>query len=160
MESLTNYIDISQFLPHRPPVLMVDKWLSINEKEVKTIFTIPSNCIFVANGQFQECGLIENAAQTCSTIVGETFISSYASPEVAKPVIGFISSIKKMMIFQLPNALETIVTHAKLLARLDTNDYCICNVKCEIYCQDVLLLDSVINLFIQELDEKAKCSTG
>jgi len=110
------YINIDPFLPHRAPILLIDQWASVSNQEVVTLFTIPSDCIFVANQFFQECGLIEHAAQTCSTIVGESFFMNYNNLEDAKPVIGFISMIKKVCIHQLPKIQQTLMTKAQLLS--------------------------------------------
>ena len=66
-------IDVSKFLPHRPPFLMIDKFLILNDKEVSTSFKIKEDCLFVENNYFNEIGLVENAAQTCSSIVGKSF---------------------------------------------------------------------------------------
>lgn len=151
MDSLADYTDAKKYLPHRHPILMIDKWLNLNNTEVKAIFEIPEDCIFLKDNELQESGLIEHTAQTCSTIIGETIVNSYDNPEDAKPIIGFISNIKKMNIYKLPKAQQQLKSHAKLVARFDTDDYCICTVACEIHCNEVLLMDSVMNLFIQEV---------
>ena len=102
---------------------MVDQYLHINDEEVTTDFFIPDDSIFLKNGLLQEFGLIENAAQTCSTIVGKSFIDAYEAAGEAKKLIGFISSIKKLEVFDLPKAKQTILTKARLVSRFDTDDY-------------------------------------
>jgi len=151
MESLQNIINIHDFLPHRAPMLMVDYILELSEHEVKTLFAIREDNLFVDNTFFSETGLIENAAQTCSSIVGQTFFvdeNKQVKENVA--VIGFISAIKKVCIHRLPRVGETIMTDAVLVSRFNAENYCICTIKCETYCEEQLLLEAEINLFIQE----------
>ena len=67
-----NKIDISNFLPHRPPFLLLDKILILTDEEVSASFKIEEDNLFVENNYFNEMGLVENAAQTCSSIVGKS----------------------------------------------------------------------------------------
>ena len=96
MENFDNVIDIKNFLPHRAPMLMVDHIYELSEQNVKTVFEIKEDNLFVENDFFAEVGLIENAAQTCSSIVGQSFFLD-DNHELKKgvEVIGFISGIKK-----------------------------------------------------------------
>ena len=66
-------LDITKFLPHRAPFLMVDHLLSFDDEHVSTSFKINPDCVFVNDNVFNEVGLIENAAQTCSSIVGKSY---------------------------------------------------------------------------------------
>ncbi len=145
-------IDINHFLPHRAPMLMVDVLQEITSNSVTSTFKIKQNNVFVENETFSEIGLIENAAQTCSSIVGQTFfLNSNNEVKENVKVVGFISGIKKATIFTLPKVNETIQTIASLVSRFDTDDYSICTMKCETYQENTLLLESEINLFIQEV---------
>ena len=64
-------ISIHKYLPHHPPMQMVDTITDISNTHVVTEFTVTDSCIFVDEGVFVEVGLIENMAQTCSAIVGQ-----------------------------------------------------------------------------------------
>ena len=66
-------IEISNFLPHRPPFLMLDKILLLTDEEVSASFLIKEDNLFVEHNYFNEMGLVENAAQTCSSIVGKSY---------------------------------------------------------------------------------------
>nr|WP_294935007.1 ABC transporter permease [uncultured Flavobacterium sp.] len=151
MEQYENTIDIKHYLPHRKPMLMVDWILELNTQEVKTVFEIKQENLFVANNVLAEVGLIENAAQTCSSIVGQSFFLD-ENQEVKEDVevIGFISGIKKVKVLDLPKVGSTIDTHAILNSRFDTDDYSICTMLCSTFCNEVLLFEAEINLFIQE----------
>lgn len=145
-------VNINHFLPHREPMIMVDILKTITSSKVTSTFIIKQNNVFVEKDTFSEIGLIENAAQTCSSIVGQSFFLTNDN-EVKKDIkiVGFISGIKKATVFRLPKVNQTIQTSASLISRFDTDDYSICTMKCETYQEDILLLESEINLFIQEV---------
>lgn len=147
-----NITDISSYLPHQKPMLMVDFIDEISENEVITKFTISSDNIFVVDGFFQECGLIENAAQTCSSIVGQNyFFDENLNKNQNVEVIGFISAIKKIEIFQLPQINTQIITKAQLESRFEGDDYSICSMFIEIKNNENVLLKGTMNLFLQKM---------
>lgn len=137
-------INIQEYLPHREPLLMVDGIIELCKEKVITRFSIQADNIFLFNNQLQESGLIENMAQTCASIVGQSFFDDQSSDT---KVIGFITSIKKVNIFSLPHLGQEIITKAKLVSQYEN----ICNVSCETFCEDELLGTAEINLFIQEI---------
>ncbi len=148
---MQKHIDIKKFLPHRAPMLMVDYITDFDEDTVKTIFKIESNCIFVSDETLSECGLIENAAQTCSSIVGKSYFAEDDFEGLTNDVIGFISVIKSINIYSLPIVTQTLTTKANLVSRFDTDSYSICTIKCIIENDTTVLADCEMNLFIQEV---------
>ena len=138
-------IDIQEFLPHRNPMLMADKILEICPEQVTTIFEIRENNIFVENNQFSEAGITEHMAQTCSSIFGQTFFEK-GNPDSRK-VVGFITNIKKLKILKLPKTGETITSKAIKISEYEN----ICNVSCQTFCEENLLAEAEINLFIKEI---------
>ncbi|MGY0391027.1 ABC transporter permease [Bizionia sp. KMM 8389] len=144
-------LDIAKFLPHRPPFLMVDHVLSIDDSHVTTSFFIKPDCIFNENGVFNEAGLVENAAQTCSSIVGKSFFNEDDIEGKGTKLIGYISAIKKVVIQKCPVVESEIVTNATLISRFDTSEYSICTINCVITQDKIELLSCELNLVIQEL---------
>lgn len=150
-------IEIHHYLPHRPPMLMVDCIVAMDSEKVETIFTVNNDNIFVENGLFTEPGLIENAAQTCSAIVAKSYFTDEDDDNASDVnVIGFISSIKKIEILTLPPAGSDIKTIATLISSFDTGTYLTCMMDCKTYLGEELLLEGEINLFIQERDNEKK----
>jgi len=144
-------LDISKFLPHKSPFLMVDNVISIDDNHVSTSFTIKPDCIFINNNRFNELGLVENAAQTCSAIVGKSYFEDDDLEGEGTNLIGFISAIKKVSIYACPKIGKTIISKASLISKLDLDHYSVCTIKCLIYEADKELLSCEMNLFIQEL---------
>lgn len=144
-------IDIQNYLPHRAPMLMVDLILDIDANFVKTIFFIKADNIFVDNNIFTEAGLIENTAQTCSSIVGKKyFFEDDGTEKENVSVIGFISALKNLKIHSLPKVGDSITTKATLVSKFVGDDYTLCTMSCESFLEEKLLLECEINLFIQK----------
>ena len=137
-----NLINIHNFLPHREPMLMTDYILELTEDKVITSFKITQDNIFVHNNEFVEAGLIENLAQTCSSILGQSF---FENPDADTKVIGFITNIKKIEVFALPKVGDKIISKVSLISQFDD----ICHIFCETVNNDELLIRAEINLFIQ-----------
>lgn len=132
-------------------MLMVDGMYNVLAESVETSFEIKSDCIFVSDGKLTETGLIENAAQTCSGIVGKSFFDEDDTEGVSNELIGFISAIKSVQIYELPSLNQTIITKANLVSRFDSDSYSICAIKCVIKSGAVLLAESEMNLLIKEV---------
>lgn len=144
-------IDIQNYLPHRAPMLMVDLILDIDTNFVETIFLIKEDNIFVDKNIFLEAGLIENTAQTCSSIVGKKyFFDEEGTEDQYVNVIGFISALKNLKIHSLPKVGDTITTKATLVSKFVGDDYTLCTMSCQSLHEDKILLECEINLFIQK----------
>ncbi|MBX2951342.1 MAG: ABC transporter permease [Leadbetterella sp.] len=150
-------LQIHQYLPHQKPMLMVDGIRQITSEGVECEFFVSPESVFVENGFLSESGLIENAAQSASCIVAQ----SYYLEETQNSVIGFISSIRSVTICHKPPAGSIIVTKAVLLSRFDSENYSTCRVQCRTFQEEILLLEGEINLFIQEQgNEKGRSTPG
>lgn len=130
---------------------MVDKLIAIDDESVTAKFTVNKSCIFVSNNQLNESGIIENAAQTCSTIVGKDFFDKDDTTGKSSNLIGFISAIKKGEIYYLPYVGHEIITQATLVSKFESKAYTICTMNCKLTYNNVTLAKFVINLFIQEV---------
>jgi 3-hydroxymyristoyl/3-hydroxydecanoyl-(acyl carrier protein) dehydratase len=148
---LNTGVDIQNYLPHRAPMLMVDLILDIDASFVETTFLIKEDNIFVQNTVFIEAGLIENTAQTCSSIVGKKYFFDEDGTENENVnVIGFISALKNVKIHALPKVGDTIITKADLVSKFAGDDYTLCTMSCQSSVEDQILLECEINLFIQK----------
>jgi predicted hotdog family 3-hydroxylacyl-ACP dehydratase len=144
-------IDIKKYLPHRAPMLMVDMILIMDDEIVETVFEIKENNIFLSDGVFTEAGLIENMAQTCSSIIAKDyFVDENDQEREGVDVVGFISAIKTLKIHSLPSVGSNLFTKATLMSKFITDDYSLCTMNCKTFDNDELLLEGEINLFIQD----------
>jgi len=99
--------EILNYIPQRPPMVMVDSLVEATEKRIVSRFTILKGNVFVEENVLKEPGIVENIAQTAAAGVG------YKQVTQKLPVkLGFIAAIKNLKIYSLPdlnNQLETIV---------------------------------------------------
>ena len=145
-------IDFKNFLPHRGSMLMVTDLLAIDNESVSSGLPIQKDCVFVnKKGFLTEPGLIENAAQTSTAIVGQSFFQIDDVKGESNQLVGYISAIKKVEIFQLPKVGDYITTKASLVSRLDTNKMCICVINCSTFIGDKLIVDCTFNFLIHEV---------
>ena len=145
------HIEYKNFLPHREPMLMVTRLLSIDDTSVHTEFEVTDSCVFVKNNVLAEVGLIENAAQACSAIVGQTFFEKDDLTGEGNSLVGYISAIKKIEIFDVPKSGDVVTTRASLLSRFDTGAVTICSMQCSTFNNDELIVACTLNFLIHEV---------
>ncbi len=133
-------------------MLMVTRLIHINDASVHTEFAITEDCIFVKNGTLSETGLIENAAQTCSAIVGQSYFDKDDLEGEGNNLVGYISAIKKVEIFNLPKQGKIITTKASLVSRFDTGSLTICSIDCSTFNNDDLIVACTLNFIIHEVE--------
>lgn len=97
--------DILEYIPQRPPVVMIDKLLYAGSDKTISGLRVDAGNIFFNNGFLSESGLVENIAQTAA--VGMGFMSKQENKKVP---VGFIASIKDLKIHQLPAEGDEITT--------------------------------------------------
>ena len=148
-------INIKNFLPHRKPMLMATVTPYLDENSVVTHFEIDNDCIFLnSKGKLSETGLIENAAQASTAIVGQSYFDDEDLEGVGNSIVGYISAIKKAEVYELPQAKELLVTKAKLISRYDTGTMSICTVEASTFRNDDLIVDCTFNFLIHEVGQE------
>ncbi|RMA65735.1 hypothetical protein BXY75_0147 [Ulvibacter antarcticus] len=125
--------------------------MEIDETSVHTEFDITKDCIFVKNERLSETGLIENAAQACSAIVGQSYFEDDDYEGEGNNLVGYISAIKKVEVYALPKQGEIITTKANLISRYDTGVITICSISCETFNNDELIVACTLNFLIHEV---------
>lgn len=105
MMPVVNNNEILEYIPQRPPMVMVDKLYSATLKSATSGFVIKEDNIFVKEGHLNSPGLMENIAQTAAASAG------YQFKQHDLPVkIGFIGSIKKLQIHHWPKVGQELKT--------------------------------------------------
>ena len=132
---------ILDYLPHRPPFLMVDKLTSVEENRFESEFYIPADNILLAGGEFLESGLIENIAQTCAAGFGYL-----GAQKGEQPKVGYIGSVTKVDVFHLPPIGATIITIVEPLHQLGN----IVLVRGANYWNEAKLVDCEMKIVISE----------
>ncbi|WP_430614486.1 hypothetical protein [Flavobacterium sp. JP2137] len=101
---------IAQLIPQRDPIVMVDTLWSFGQTQVVAGLTVMGNNILADAGVLQEAGLIEHMAQTVALHTGyDFFCKGLVAP------VGYIGSIKEIVIYRLPRVSDKIVSTAHIL---------------------------------------------
>lgn len=102
---MINKEDITEYIPQRPPIVMISRLLEAGEKNIRTGFDIAADNVFVEDGLLQAPGLVENIAQTAAARIG------YLAKQNNVPVpLGFIGAIQQLEILALPAAGTSLET--------------------------------------------------
>ena len=97
--------NILDFLPHRPPFVMIDSIALDDAENAHSTFKIREENTLVENGLFTESGLIENMAQTAGAATGLK-----AQFEHKPPSLGYIGAVKNLVVLSLPKAGQVLTT--------------------------------------------------
>ena len=138
---LVNKKEVLELIPQKYPMVMVDGLLSSDENTSVSRLSLTDNNIFCSDGFFREPGLIENIAQTAALRSGYE-----ASVDNNEPTVGFIGSVKKMKIYNLPKDDDILQTRVTIL----TNIMNVLIIKGEIMVNDKLIAEGEMNIFLQE----------
>jgi predicted hotdog family 3-hydroxylacyl-ACP dehydratase len=103
----------ADFIPQRPPFVLVDKLLYVDKKTSCCSFTIPEGNVFADDGFYSTAGLVESMAQTAAAGTG------YLSMQENKPVpMGYIGAVQKLEVFDWPPVLSEITMTINLLTNI------------------------------------------
>ncbi len=133
--------DVSKLIPQKPPMVMVDNLLEQTDLYSISNFKIRTGNIFCDNGFLAEAGLIENMAQTAALRSGFE-----SAPEKEDAQVGFIGSLKRIKILQLPKMGDIIETKINILNNLINVQI----IKAEVFCDEKLIAEGEMNIFLQE----------
>lgn len=106
---LATKANITEYIPQRPPMVMVHDLLEASESHAITRLAIEDTNIFVKDGVFTEPGLVENIAQTAAAQVGY----QCALKKIPVP-IGYIAAVKNLEITRLPGKDSPITTTIRI----------------------------------------------
>lgn len=133
--------EILDYIPQRPPIVMVDKLIQSNESITETSLMIRKDNIFCQKGILNEAGIIENIAQTAALRAGYKFKS-----ENQEILLGFIGAVKNLKIYYLPEIDTEIQTVVSLEYKI--MDFTIITAK--VKCKDQLVAECEMKIFLKK----------
>ncbi|WHT40793.1 hypothetical protein QNH98_09870 [Myroides sp. mNGS23_01] len=101
---------VGTLIPQRAPIVMVDALYQFGDDFIEAGLSIQRDNLCVANEYMQEPGIIEHMAQAVALHTGY----AYYLKDKAAPT-GYIGSIKKIEITQLPKVGDQLITRAQIL---------------------------------------------
>lgn len=96
---------ILEYIPQRPPIVMVDTLWDIAGNSSLSGLTVREDNMFCKDGVLQDSGLIEHIAQSAALRIGYIYKSRGESVP-----LGYIGSINKLAIDHLPKTGEELST--------------------------------------------------
>lgn len=101
---------ITDYIPQRHPMVMIDDLLEASDTHAVTRLKIDAANIFVENSRLKEPGLVENIAQTAAAYVGyQCSLKNIPVP------IGYIAAVKNLEIFCFPELNSVITTSVRIV---------------------------------------------
>jgi 3-hydroxyacyl-[acyl-carrier-protein] dehydratase len=110
-KAIVQATDVTKYIPHRAPLVMVDALYMCSEKVGMAGLTIKYNNVFVEQDELQEPGLIEHMAQTMALKMA--YEQSLRSD---KKFMGFLVVVRDLKIRHLPKVGQEVVTRAEAVS--------------------------------------------
>ena len=107
-------INTAELLPQQAPFIMLDALTHFDKVVTRTRMKVKADNIFVENNELTESGVIENIAQTCAARMG--YINKHLCSDKVK--IGFIGSIKDLVIVELPKVGDELRTTIEVVSEV------------------------------------------
>lgn len=133
--------DILEYIPQRPPILMIDRIIDITENRVVCEFLVKKDNLFITEGKFLEPGIIENIAQTIAAAAGYR-----ANKKNEKVKLGYIAAIKNLNIYKLPSVEDILNTTVQIVNEV----FSVTIVQAEVLCGSTIIADCEMRIYIEE----------
>jgi len=145
-----SFPDIEELIPHRPPMVMVDRVITVDGFKTETCFEVKPDCLFVQEGVLSEMGMLENLAQTSFIFLNYFFIKpNEVLWDKEKDNLGVISTILELEVQHLPRIGDHLLTctHTELVF---TSDFLkICNIQGWVSANGETALQATMKMLLQ-----------
>jgi predicted hotdog family 3-hydroxylacyl-ACP dehydratase len=135
--------NILQYIPQRPPFVMVDALLYADVEKATANLTITSDNIFSEDDFFSEAGLLENIAQTVAA--GNGYNQQQANKEVSG---GYIAGVKNFRVFFLPKVKDVLTTDIVITEKI----FNMTTIAGKIFCNNELVAQCEMKIFSNSND--------
>jgi predicted hotdog family 3-hydroxylacyl-ACP dehydratase len=135
------HLDIQEYIPQRPPIVIIDRIIDINESMVVCQFKVNNDNLFVTDGKLLEPGIIENIAQTVAAGAGYR-----AKAKNEKVKLGYIAAIKHLNIYTFPIVGDVLSTKVLIVNEV----FSVTIVQAEVICGSTRIADCEMRIFIEE----------
>ena len=104
---------ILELIPQRPPMVMIGRLVSCDEKLAVSELFISQDNIFVNENRFSASGMMEAMAQTAAARTGY-LMKNQDGGSLREPPVGVIGSIKNFKLYFQPACGSTITTTVEI----------------------------------------------
>lgn len=110
--SLITSTQLDDFLPHRPPFVMVSELLTHSKDTARAFLKIREDNVLLEDNLFSEAGLLEFMAQTLALHSG--YLAKDSNDEAN--AVGVIGAVKNFQVLHVPKVGETIYCDINILS--------------------------------------------
>jgi predicted hotdog family 3-hydroxylacyl-ACP dehydratase len=139
MPALGNILD---YIPQRPPFVMVDKLIEVSDKICISSFIVNESNLFCEKGIFYEGGMLETMAQTVAAGAGYRLKQQTDT----EPKIGVIGTIKNLTIHKRPITGSELQTRTEIVSSFENAMVVDCSI-CE---NGITIAVCQMNIFVIE----------
>lgn len=141
---------IATLIPHREPMVMVDRVVSLDGLQTKTAYHITPKNLFISNGELSEMGMIENVAQS-SFIFLHYFFEEQDEDMWKKEheTLGFISAITSAEVFFTPRVDQILETTTRTELVFSSDSLKICNIEGSVSVDGKIALQTSMKMLLQ-----------
>lgn len=145
---------IEELIPHRPPMVLVDRVVRVEGLETETAFSVTPECLFVTQGVLSEMGMLENLAQTSFIFLNYFFIKpNEVLWDKEKDNLGVISSIVDLDVSARPTVGQVLHTHTQTELVFTSDFLKICNIQGTISVDGEVALQATMKMLLQTKDQ-------
>ena len=139
---IVNSDTILQYIPQRPPIVLISRIYKCDETSVVTGFDIVNEHILTQNDKLTESGIVENMAQSAASMAGFEAVINKSQPRV-----GFIANIKNLVINFLPEVGNEVLTQIKTKTQVMN----VSIIEAHSYCNNKLVASCEMKIFLVEI---------
>jgi predicted hotdog family 3-hydroxylacyl-ACP dehydratase len=132
---------ILNYIPQRPPIVLISRIYKCDETSVITGFDISDEHLLTQNGVLTESGIVENMAQTAASMAGYEAVVNKTQPRV-----GFIANIKNLNVHYLPKSGNEILTEVSTKTQVMN----VSIIEAKSFCNDQLVASCEMKIFLQD----------
>ncbi len=145
MKTSPESLAVTELIPHRPPMRLLDRLLQADSEEALAVKTFRENDYGLDGDVVGEPALIECIAQTVAAMHGYEKINSGESPG-----LGYLVGLAGFSIFAQPRQGQELIIKVRTIKRLGA----MCLVSGSIHCSDQLQAEGQLKFFIPEGDHE------
>jgi predicted hotdog family 3-hydroxylacyl-ACP dehydratase len=136
---------VTDLIPHRPPMLLIDRLLQADSQRALASKTFRENDYGLDGQVVSEAALIECIAQTVAAMHGYENVNSGDSPG-----LGYLVGLAGFSIFAQPRQGQELIIEVQTIKRLGA----MCLVEGSIRCSDQVQAEGQLKFFIPEGDHE------
>ncbi|HJD75662.1 MAG TPA: hydroxymyristoyl-ACP dehydratase [Bacteroides reticulotermitis] len=140
-EAIIQGVEILNLIPQRPPIVMVDSFFGIEENHSYSGLTVTADNLFCEAGKLQETGIIEHIAQSAAARIG--FIYTQQGEKVP---LGFIGSVDKLKIYNLPETGMNLFTEITVIQEV----FDITLISAQVKVEEEIIAECRMKIFIKK----------